>query len=373
MVGAGQLARMTHQAAIDYAIELHVLAESPNDPAVLAGARYLLGRADDGAALRRLAADADVMTFDHELVPLDLLRTMASEGTVVRPGADALALGCDKLFARMSVSGLVDLAIQVPAFAPVRETADVVAFAEQHGWPVVLKARQGGYDGRGVVIVDDLAATEQVLAGADSGSGPTWVVEEYLDIAAEFAILSARRPSGSVATYPPIGTLQVEGICRELTIPADLSESVVQLGTSWARSILERFDATGIVAVEYFVSHDGRLLLNEFALRPHNSGHITMEACATSQFHQHLRAVLDWPLGETRLLRPAATVNLIADATTTEFTSRLPLALGVPEVQVHLYQKIPRPGRKVGHVTALADSVDEALERARTATARFFE
>ena len=147
-------------------------------------------------------------------------------------------------------------------------------------------------------------------------------------LAAEFAVLIARSPSGFTATYPPIGTLQVEGICRELTIPADLPEELVRQGASWARSILEGFGATGIAAVEYFVTRDGRLLLNEFALRPHNSGHITLESCATSQFHQHLRAVLDWPLGETGLLRPAATVNLIADASTTEFSEPPPAGIG---------------------------------------------
>ena len=372
MVGAGQLARMTHQAAIDYGIALHVLADSPDDPAVSAGAEFTLGHADDAVLLRRLAAHADVMTFDHELVPLDVLRAMTTEGSVIRPGADALALGCDKLFARTVVSGLGDLSIPVPAFVPVSGAPDVAAFAERHGWPVVLKSRSGGYDGRGVVVVDDLPAAERVLAGGGGGDGPRWVVEEFLDITMEFAVLMARSPSGFTATYPPIGTLQVEGICRELTLPIDLPEEVVHRATSWARSILEGFDATGIAAVEYFMTRDGRLLLNEFALRPHNSGHITIEACATSQFHQHLRAVLDWPLGEVGVVRPAATVNLIADTSTMELASRLPLALEVPDVHVHLYQKAPRPGRKVGHVTALADSTGEALDRARAATERFF-
>ena len=195
--------------------------------------------------------------------------------------------------------------------------------------------------------------------------------EPHLDLAIEFAILLARSPSGFTVTYPPIGTVQVGGICRELILPVDLPEEMERHATAWARSIIEGFGATGIAAVEYFVTQDGRLLLNEFALRPHNSGHITMEACVTSQFHQHLRAVLDWPLGDTGLVRPAATVNLIADATTSEFSTRLPRALAIPDVHVHLYQKSVRPGRKVGHVTALADSADEALERARAAAERF--
>jgi len=369
VVGAGQLARMTQQAAVDYGIGLHVLAESISDPAVTAGAAFTLGRADDPVLLRQLAEAADVLTFDHELVPLDVLRELTGEGMIVRPGADALALGCDKLFARTAVSSLGDLSIVVPAFTPVVEASEVAAFAEEHGWPVVLKARSGGYDGRGVVIADDLAAADRVLAGTDAHDGPRWVVEEHLDIAAEFAILMARNPSGFTATYPPIGTLQVEGICRELTIPADLPEELVARAASWARSILEGFDATGIAAVEYFVTRSGRLVLNEFALRPHNSGHITIEACTTSQFHQHLRAVLDWPLGETDLVRPAATVNLIATGTE-DIAGRLPAALAVPGVHVHLYQKACRPGRKVGHVTALADSVGEATELARIATER---
>ena len=344
----------------------------PADPAVTAGAGYTLGRADDGALLRRLATDADVLTFDHELVPARRapghgVRGLRHPSRAPRPWR-SVATSCSP---GPRSSGLGDLSIPVPAFAPVVGLADVAAFADQHGWPVVLKARHGGYDGRGVVVADDAAAAERVLATNGGGDGPQWVVEEHLDLAAEFAVLIARSPSGFTATYPPIGTLQVEGICRELTIPADLPEAVVRQGASWARSILEGFDATGIAAVEYFVTRDGRLLLNEFALRPHNSGHITLESCATSQFHQHLRAVLDWPLGETGLLRPAATVNLIADATTTELSGRLPLALAVPDVHVHLYQKAPRPGRKVGHVTALADSVPEALERARTAAERF--
>jgi len=372
MVGGGQLARMTHRAAIDYGIDLHVLATSTEDPAVTAGANYTLGPADDATLLRQLAAGADVVTFDHELVPLDVLSSMAEQGSVIRPGAQALMLGCDKLFARAALSDLGELSIPVPAFVSVFSTSDVTAFAGKHGWPVVLKARSGGYDGRGVVIVGNEAEAREVLSGHQPGEEARWVVEEHLDIVAEFAILTARSPSGMMATYPPIGTLQVDGICRELVIPADLPEEIVRQGALWARSVIQGFDATGIVAVEFFVTRDGRLLLNEFALRPHNSGHITFEACATSQFHQHLRAILDWPLGETALVRPAATVNLIADSSTMDIAACLPHALAVKDVYVHLYQKAPRPGRKIGHVTALADSTTEALELAREATRRFF-
>ena len=290
---------------------------------------------------------------------------MADDGCVVRPGVDALALSCDKLFARTVVGGLGDLSVPVPAFVPVSRPSDVAEFADRHGWPVVLKARRGGYDGRGVVVADDPAAVERVLAPGGDGDGPQWIAEEHLDLAVEFAVLLARSPSGHTATYPPIGTLQVEGICRELTIPADLPEPVVRqgaVGTVDPRP--RRCDRRGrrrVLRDDRRPAAAQRVRLPPAQLRAHHHRGV-----------RHL-AVPPAPPGrprlaarETGLLRPAATVNLIAGAATPGFAGRLPRALAVPDVHVHLYRKDPRPGRKVGHVTALGDSVDEALERART-------
>jgi 5-(carboxyamino)imidazole ribonucleotide synthase len=245
----------------------------------------------------------------------------------------------------------------------------VEAFAGKHGWPVVLKGRSGGYDGRGVHVLDDLEGARRFLSDETSDPEVHWLVEEHLDLTAEFAVLLARSPSGNVAVYPPIATLQVDGICRELSIPADLPERIVASANRMAVSVIDGIDAIGICAVEFFCTRDGRLLLNELALRPHNSGHVTMEACRTSQFHQHLRAVLDWPLGSTDLISPAATVNIIAGPEAVDPLTRLPAALAVPGASIHLYQKSPRPGRKLGHVTALGSTVDEALATARSAAA----
>lgn len=366
MIGAGQLARMTHQAALDYGIALHVLASSPNDPAVTAGARYTLGRPDVWSDLREAAAHGEVTTCDHELVPIDLLTRLSASGVTLRPNFSALQLACDKLLARITLGGMGALKVPVPAFAPVATLRDVADFADAHGWPVVLKHRRGGYDGRGVQVVRDLDAARDLLRDSAPDGEASWLIEEHLELAGEFAILLARSPSGFVARYPAIRTIQREGICRELSMPADLPSSVTDTAFSLAESVVAGLDATGVCAVEFFWTVDGRLLLNELALRPHNSGHATIEACWTSQFHQHLRAILDWPLGATELVSPAATVNLIAGRATLDPRARLEAALQVPNTHIHLYQKEPRPGRKVGHVTALGRTTDDALEAARS-------
>jgi 5-(carboxyamino)imidazole ribonucleotide synthase len=393
MIGAGQLARMTHQAAIDLGVELHVLAVGPTDPAVLAGASWTEGRPSRYDDLLSVAQCTDVLTFDHEVVPPDHLRRLADAEMVLRPSPDAFVLSQDKWRARQVLGAA---GYPVPAHAPVRTADDVHRFAERHGWPVVLKATHGGYDGRGVRVLADARAAESALGGpggpgagftaatgqpaasgtrgdgtGGDGTGgdetPAWIVEEHLDLAAECAVVLARRPSGEVAVYPPVGTVQVEGICRELTVPADLPRPVLDEAEAMARRLAEHIGATGLMALECFWTTDGRLLVNELALRPHNTGHITMEAAVTSQFHQHLRAVLDWPLGSPALVSPAATVNLIAVDTDTDVAGRLPLALADPTVHVHLYGKAPRPGRKIGHVTVLDDDVSAARLRARRA------
>jgi 5-(carboxyamino)imidazole ribonucleotide synthase len=368
MIGAGQLARMTQQAAVDYAITTHVLATSTDDPAVTAGAAYTIGDWDAYDDLARVASCGEVVTFDHELVPLAHVRRLTEAGHHVRPDAGALAWSCDKLYARQGLSGPGSFQVPVPDFAPATTLDDVAAFADAHGWPVVLKRRSGGYDGRGVNVLTQLDDAVPLLADTAPGGEPQWLVEEHLDLAGEFAILLARSPSGEIVTYPPIGTRQHDGICLELTMPAALPTAATDAAVRMATSVIAGIGATGICAVEFFWTTDGRVLLNELALRPHNSGHATIEACTTSQFHQHLRAVLDWPLGPTDLRRPAAaTVNVIANAHTTDPAAHLRDALAVPGAHVHLYQKVPRPGRKIGHVTALADTVDEALDAARQA------
>ncbi|MCC5951464.1 MAG: 5-(carboxyamino)imidazole ribonucleotide synthase [Acidimicrobiia bacterium] len=367
VVGGGQLARMMHQAAIGLGVELVVLCDDAEAAAVRAGATHHRGLAQDPAAVHALAQRCDVLTVEHELVPNALLAELADAGHSVRPHAAALALAQDKLAARRSL-GRAGFA--VPAFAElsVGDVDGIERFATQHGWPVVLKAPSGGYDGRGVTVLRNRV---DAVAAAGSFGSPCgrWLVEQHIDIATELAVLVARRPSGWWRAYPVVETVQDDGICTELLVPAQIPDELARRATSLAVSVVEGIDATGICAVELFVTTDGELVVNELALRPHNSGHATIDAVVTSQFENHLRAVLDWPLGDTSLCAPvAAMVNLLGADEPLDLAA-VPQALDDPRVRVHLYGKAWRPGRKLGHVTAVGDAVDTARQAAHAAAA----
>jgi 5-(carboxyamino)imidazole ribonucleotide synthase len=363
MIGAGQLARMTQQAAIPLGIELRVLAASDRDPAVLAGAICRVGSHESLDDLRAVAEGADAVTFDHEHVPNRWVQALA-EQHAVRPGPRSLALAQDKHHARRTLAGL---GIPVPPFELVRagDVAALERFAADHGWPVVVKAPSGGYDGRGVALVGSPAEAAVLDLGVQH-----WLLEERVRIERELAVLVARRPSGETVVYPVVETLQQDGICHELVMPARVPPEVARQATAIAQRILDDTDAAGIVATELFLDVGGELLVNELATRPHNSGHATIEAAATSQFENHLRGVLDWPLGDVSMRAPAAAmVNVLGGADGSDPATRLPEVLADPSVHVHLYGKQARPGRKLGHVTALAEDHERALAAARRAAA----
>jgi 5-(carboxyamino)imidazole ribonucleotide synthase len=359
MVGAGQLARMTQRAAIDLGVHLTVLALDDTEPAVRAGAAHVLGRPDDAQALAALAALVDVITLDHELVDAAALGALAARGIPVRPSATALRVAQDKLIARETFAAL---GLPGPEHVLADDEQGVAELAERCGWPLVAKARTGGYDGRGVELVADQDALDRVLA-----RGGAWIVEQRADIAMEVAVLIARRPTGEHVIWPVVETLQHDGICHELVMPARIDTTTARRASDLAIMVAEGIDAVGVLAVEMFITHAGDVLINEIALRPHNSGHATIEGAATSQFTNHLRAVLDWPLGSTAMLAPVAVTVNVLGLDDGDVAARLPAALALDGARVHLYGKASRQGRKIGHVTVLGDDVDAALDTARTA------
>lgn len=367
MIGGGQLARMTHQAAIPLGQSLKVLATSADDAAALVAPNVEIGHHADLDALKNFAQGCDVVTFDHEHVPGEHLRALAAAGVSVQPGPDALLHAQDKLVMRRK---LTELGLPVPPFAEVTEVADVLEFGAEHGWPCVLKTARGGYDGRGVWVLDTPDGAKRTVTEL-LGSGSQLLVEQLVPLRRELAALVARSPFGQGAVWPLVETVQEDGICMQVLAPApNASEELVEQAQGLALKIAESLDVTGVLAVELFETDDG-LVINELAMRPHNSGHWTIEGSRTSQFEQHLRAVLDYPLGSTEQTAPAVVMaNLLG--------SPIELKMGVderlhhlfaryPHAKVHLYGKSERPGRKLGHVTVLGDQMDEVREQARLA------
>lgn len=353
MVGAGQLARMTHRAAIDLGVELRVLAASPDEAAVLAGAEHLIGSPDEIESLRQLAEGAEVLTFDHEHAPPEVIEQLESEGVAVVPSAKSKRLAQDKAYARQR---LTELGFPLPPFRLVHSTEELVEFGEEHGWPVVAKSPTGGYDGKGVWVVEDERAEGIPRERFADGL----LLEPKLDLQCELAVVVARSTAGETVAFPVAETVQRDAMCREIFVPAPISDELRQEAEELAVAIVEATDSHGVVAVEMFVV-DGELLVNELALRPHNSGHFTIEGTETSQFEQHLRAVLGWPLGNTESTAPAVvTVNVVGPADGSDPRSRLAEAAGVPGAHLHLYGKEARPGRKLGHVTVRGSDLESA-------------
>ena len=361
MVGGGQLARMTHQAAISLGQSLRVLSESPDDSAALVAADVQIGTHTDLAALRDFAKGCEAVTFDHEHVPTEHIETLEAEGVRIFPGSKALIFAQDKGLMR---ERLAALGAPVPRWARVTKAADIEAFANGF-WPVVAKATRGGYDGKGVWMVSSRAEAEQLVA-----TGTPLIVEERVALRRELAALVARSPFGQVAAYPVVETVQRAGICVEVIAPAPgLSDERALAAQQLAIDLATSLGVVGLLAVELFETADG-IVVNELAMRPHNSGHWTIEGARTSQFEQHLRAVLDYPMGATELTAPVVVMANVLGGPPggISIDERLHhLFAEDPGARVHLYGKQVRPGRKIGHVTVLGD--DLAAVRARAARA----
>ncbi|MEI7646977.1 MAG: 5-(carboxyamino)imidazole ribonucleotide synthase [Actinomycetes bacterium] len=362
MVGAGQLARMCAQAAIGLGVKFTVLAADAQESAAQVVPATVIGNHDNVDDLLAFARDCDVITFDHEHVPTEHLDALIAAGIAVRPGPHALVNAQDKLQMRTTLSAA---GIPAPLWREVTSAEDVDDFAATAGWPVVLKTARGGYDGKGVMVV----TSAEEAAGVLSGSNVRWLVEEKVNFTCELAVQVARSPHGQAAVYPVVQTIQRDGICREVIAPAPIDEDTAMQAQAIALQIAQLLDVTGMLAVEMFLTANG-VVVNELAMRPHNSGHWTIDGAVTSQFEQHLRAVLDLPLGSTAALAPhVVMVNVLGGDHPDMYHAYLHCMARDPGLKIHMYGKEVRPGRKVGHVTVVGDDLEDLLERGRHAAA----
>ncbi len=380
IVGGGQLARMCQPPAVALNLTLSVLAESPQAAAALVVPHSPTGAGDDVQVLLEFAQHCDVVTFDHEQVPQEVLRELTDRGVAVHPHPDALVYAQDKIAMRRR---LTELDIPCPRWSVATQTAHVEAFAAEVGWPLVGKTPRGGYDGKGVRVVHNASDIADWLAIVAQGSDPALadgvLLEEAVSFKREIAVMVARSPSGQAASWPVVETVQKQGICTEVLAPAPcLSAQVAAGATEAALRIAGELGVTGVMAVEMFDvtaaragEHDGgsaRFLVNELAMRPHNSGHWTIDGSVTSQFEQHLRAVLDLPLGATHTREPWTVMTNVLGGTDTELYSTYRHVLARdPSLRVHLYGKGVRPGRKIGHVCTYGHDLEDLRSRGRHA------
>lgn len=362
IVGGGQLARMTHEAGIPLGIRFKVLSDTPQDSAAQVVSDVTVGDYRDLETLRAFAAGCDVITFDHEHVPTEHLRALEADGVAVRPGPDALVHAQDKGVMRTRLAGI---GAPCPRNRIVVSPADVTAFAaETGGFPVVLKTVRGGYDGKGVWIARSAADAEEPFR-----AGVPVLAEEKVDFVRELAANVVRSPHGQAVAYPVVESLQVDGVCDTVIAPAPgLSEQLSVQAQGLALTIARELGVVGHLAVELFETADGRILVNELAMRPHNSGHWTMDGAITSQFANHLRAVLDLPLGDPRpRARWTVMANVLGGDYPDMYAGYLHCMARDPGLKIHMYGKDVKPGRKVGHVNTYGEDLADVRERARHA------
>ncbi|MEU5734576.1 5-(carboxyamino)imidazole ribonucleotide synthase [Streptomyces antimycoticus] len=365
MVGGGQLARMTHEAGIPLGIRFKLLSDTPQDSAAQVVSDVVIGDYRDLDVLRAFAQGCDVVTFDHEHVPTEHLRALEADGVVIRPGVEALLHAQDKGVMRKRLS---EAGVSCPRHRIVADPEDVARFAaeagEGDGFPVVLKTVRGGYDGKGVWVVRGVEeAAEPFRAEVPV------LAEEMVDFARELAANVVRSPHGQAVAYPVVESIQVDGVCDTVIAPAPgLSEELSATAQEMALKIAAELGVVGHLAVELFETRDGRLLVNELAMRPHNSGHWTQDGAVTSQFANHVRAVLDLPLGDPRPRAPwTVMTNVLGGDYPDMYGAYLHCMARDPALKIHMYGKDVKPGRKVGHVNTYGDDLADVRERGRHA------
>ncbi len=348
---------MIHSAAVKLGITPRLMAEDSGDSAALAAPGASFRHPD---ALASFAELCEVVTFEHERIDLGMLEHMEAGGQIIRPGAKALRAALDKMHQRRF---LTHRGYDFAPYADLRGPDDLLDFAKMFGFPAVIKSvRSGGQAERGAWVVDNQNDALRVMA---EQADRELFIEQFQPIVKELVVVVARRPGGNARCYPVAEVTNADGACREVRAPAAIGSKVATEAMEKARQIARELDAVGVIAVEFFLTTSG-LIVNEVAARPHNAGHHTLENAPTSQFENHVRAILDLPLGPTHALAKASvTVNVIGGYEEVDPADHLHEALAVEGASVHLYGKRPRSGRKLGHVTALGDDMEQARELAR--------
>lgn len=365
VVGGGQLARMMGPAATELGIELRVLAEADDSCAITSAAQHQVGDYRDLSTLMSFAQGVDVVTFDHEHVPTEHLQALMHQGITVHPQPSALVHAQDKIVMRQAVE---TMGLPNPRWAEVATPDELIAFAKGL-WPVILKTPRGGYDGKGVALVSSEQEVRQgdVAQWFDSQKYETLLAEEAIKFTRELSVMVARNASGEIRSWPVVESIQRNSVCDEVIAPApSLPPVTAQKATEAACALAEQLQVTGVMAVELFETTHGEIFINELAMRPHNSGHWSMDGSVTSQFEQHLRAILDLPLGATDPVATFTVMKNILGGSSQDlfqgFTAAMTLA---PEAKIHLYGKSVRQGRKVGHLNLTTTTIDE-LDALRT-------
>ncbi len=367
IIGGGQLARMTAQSALSLGCDVVILDDDADAPASTPAARWIRKSANDPAALCELAQAAEVVALENEFVDAALLAELEERGHCVLPSAATMRIVQDKFVQK---TALMTAGLQVPPFAAVDSRAELISAGERLGWPLVLKKRRDGYDGKGNATLHSAEDIDAAWERLD-GYRHALYVEAFCSFQKELATIVTSSRDGSSVSYPLVETVQRDHICHTVAAPASISDAVARTAGDIARRAVEAVGGVGSFGVEMFLTEDGSVLVNELAPRVHNSGHYTIEACVCSQFENHVRAIMGWPLGSTAMRAPAAAmVNLLGHAEGPGQPQGIADCLAVAGAHLHLYGKArSRPGRKMGHITALGSTVDEALNIATRAAA----
>jgi 5-(carboxyamino)imidazole ribonucleotide synthase len=350
IIGGGQLARMMVPPAHRLGIEVWVLENSEQSPAGLAGAIHVAGDWRDPDTCRAFAEKVDVVTLDHEFAPIEALEAV---GDQLFPGTSTMACIADKLEQKRYLERAGLLVVESHEFESAEE---LKRLGEELGYPLMIKTRAGGYDGKGNY---SLAGPEQIDTVFEELKGALYA-ERFLDFDRELAVMVARDRQGNTLTYPVVETIQENHICVAVQFPARLpkeeSDDILRKVDEIGRKAAEAVNSIGVLGVEMFLTSDGRVLVNELAPRPHNSGHYTLDCCVTSQFENHVRAVCSFPLGSVKpVVRSGVMINLLGDGFGSGFPQGLEAVLRHPQARVHLYGKTAKPGRKLGHLTVVGE------------------